>query len=88
VSTLPIALDRDRTAVRRDVNALEFPGLASYDKKTAPIAQLVERQFCKLDVAGSIPARGSRTSRAGSRRNGFQVPATVGVLTHMKELGD
>jgi hypothetical protein len=24
----------------------------------APIAQLVERQFCKLDVAGSIPARG------------------------------
>ncbi len=25
----------------------------------APIAQLVERQFCKLDVAGSIPARGS-----------------------------
>ena len=25
----------------------------------APIAQLVERQFCKLDVAGSIPAPGS-----------------------------
>jgi hypothetical protein len=28
--------------------------------KEARLAQLVERQFCKLDVAGSIPAAGSR----------------------------
>ena len=31
-----------------------------YNLNEAPIAQLVERQFCKLDVAGSIPARGSK----------------------------
>ena len=30
-----------------------------YALETARLAQLVERQFCKLDVAGSIPAPGS-----------------------------
>jgi hypothetical protein len=28
----------------------------------AGLAQLVERQFCKLDVAGSIPAAGTTIS--------------------------
>ena len=32
-----------------------FRGLAPW----AGLAQLVERQFCKLDVAGSIPAAGT-----------------------------
>ncbi len=35
---------------------------ASYDTicaQRAGLAQLVERQFCKLDVAGSIPAAGT-----------------------------
>jgi hypothetical protein len=31
----------------------------------AGLAQLVERQFCKLDVAGSIPATGTISSRLG-----------------------
>ena len=29
----------------------------------AGLAQLVERQFCKLDVAGSIPATGTIATR-------------------------
>ena len=31
----------------------------SGQQRCAGLAQLVERQFCKLDVAGSIPAAGT-----------------------------
>jgi hypothetical protein len=35
----------------------------------ARLAQLVERQFCKLDVAGSIPAPGSISLNPKGRRH-------------------
>ena len=31
----------------------------THGSRQAGLAQLVERQFCKLDVAGSIPATGT-----------------------------
>ena len=44
----------------RTVNALVGgPNPSRGAKVNAPIAQLVERQFCKLDVVGSNPAGGT-----------------------------
>ena len=60
-----VASARPHRACRRD-RRLDVRRAVTLSGMRAGLAQLVERQFCKLDVAGSIPATGTTFARGVS----------------------